>query len=177
MSDNEELLNNDKIKYIRKNESYEHEGIIYYKGEIKKEKEKKYYEIKEEMINLIYQGKEDKFNGYKIISYEENEIIETIYPTINRKLERMSEEELYEYIKEDRMENIKEIILYKNTGDFIEKFEGCNNPIYKKLNEKETYEMWKYDVEERIKKLSYMYKEKTLKKFDEYKSEITCLFS
>jgi hypothetical protein len=38
-------------------------------------------------------------------------------------------------------------------------------------------EMWKYDVEERIKKLSCVYKEKTFKEFDEYKSEISCLFS
>lgn len=88
---NIKILNSPKIKYLEYGEQYEYKGLIFHKGEIDKEENKKYYEIKEDNLNLIYQGYEDKINGYKIINYDgENLSEEKTIELYNKILDLMS---------------------------------------------------------------------------------------
>jgi hypothetical protein len=89
--------------YLEKGEKYEYGGIIFHKGEIDKEESKKYYEIKEDNLNLIYQGYEDKIINYDGVNLSEEKTIE-LY---NQILSPMSSVEKYEYIKNDRLDGLR----------------------------------------------------------------------
>jgi hypothetical protein len=176
LSSNIKCLNSPKMIYLEDNEQYEYKGLIFYKGDIEKEEDKKYYEIKEDNLNLIYQGYEDKINGYKIINYDGiNLSEEKTIELYNKILDPMSLEEKYEYIKNDRLDILREILINKNIGEFVSEQLGVNHPLYYKLNEKEVIKMWKLHIDERIKKASIIYKEKSLLEWDEYKELITVL--
>lgn len=169
-------LNSPKMKYLEDGEQYEYGGIIFHKGKIDKEENKKYYEIKEYNLNLIYQGYEDKINGYKIINYDGvNLSEEKTIELYNKILEPMSLEEKYEYIKNDRLDGLREILINKNIGEFVSEQLGVNHPLYYKLNERETIQMWKLHIDEKIKKASVIYKEKSLSEWDDYKELLTVL--
>ena len=175
-SANIRVLNSPKIKYLEDGEQYEYGGIIFHKGKIDKGENKKYYEIKEDNLNLIYQGYEDKTNGYKIIDYDGvNLSEEKTIELYNKILDPMSLEEKYEYIKNDRLDGLREILINKNIGEFVSEQLGVNHPLYYKLNERETIQMWKLHIDERIKKASVIYKEKSLSEWDDYKELLTIL--
>ena len=174
-SANTRSLNSKKMNYLEKGEKYEYGGIIFHKGEIDKEN-KKYYEIKEDNLNLIYQGYEDKINGYKIINYDGvNFSEEKTIELYNKILSAMSLEEKNEYIKNDRLDGLREILINKNIGEFVSEQLGVNHPLYYKLNERETIQMWKLHIDEKIKKASVIYKEKSLLEWDDYKELLTVL--
>ena len=87
----------------------------------------------------------------------------------------MSSEEKYEYMKKDCLDILREIIINKNIGEFVSVQLGVNHPLYYKLNERETIQMWKLHIDEKIKKANVIYKEKTLSEWDDYKELLTVL--
>lgn len=53
----------------------------------------------------------------------------------------------------------------KNIGEFVSEQFVVNHPLYYKLNEMETIQMWKLHIDE---KASVIYKEKSLSEWDDY---------
>ena len=117
-----------------------------------------------------------RINGYKIINYDGvNLSEEKTIELYNQILSPMSSVEKYEYIKNDRLDGLREILINKNIGEFVSEQLGVNHPLYYKLNERETIQMWKLHIDEKIKKASVIYKEKSLSVWDDYKELLTVL--
>jgi len=150
ISYNDSGLNNCKIIYLQNNEYYEYKDIIFYIGEKSKDENKTYIELKEDKLRLIYHDEEDEICGYKLMRLENGSVEEKIIIMNNDYLEKGNKRE---YIINDKIETIREILLNKNVGEYIYERNGSDDIIYKSMNSKKYSEIYKEYVEKKIEKI------------------------